>query len=114
VKPSSYHLTQKILGKKPFYKIAISHRERRGGSGYPDGLKGESFPLAARIVTVANVVDALTHKRPYKPAWPVEAALNEMRKLSDEVFGPKILDIFIHMQSQQPKTSHGDFDVAQI
>jgi response regulator RpfG family c-di-GMP phosphodiesterase len=94
---------EKILGKKPFYKtareIARSHHERWDGDGYPDGLKGESIPLAARIVTVADVFDALTHERPYKPAWTVEAALEEMKKLSGKVFDPKISSIFMRIQS---------------
>ncbi|MFH1292694.1 MAG: HD domain-containing phosphohydrolase, partial [Pseudomonadota bacterium] len=77
---------EKILGKKPFYQpardIARSHHERWDGSGYPDGLKGESIPLAARIVTVADVFDALILERPYKKAWPKEEAIEEMKMLS--------------------------------
>ena len=66
---------EKILGNKPFYQtareIARSHHERWDGNGYPDGLKGESIPLAARIVTVADVFDALTNERPYKKTCPI-------------------------------------------
>ena len=90
---------EKILGKKPFYRIARciarSHHERWNGSGYPDGLKGTSIPQAARIVTVADVFDALTHQRPYKPAWPVEKAIDEMKGLSGKLFDPEILKVFI-------------------
>jgi putative two-component system response regulator len=92
---------EKILGNKPFYQtareITRSHHERWNGNGYPDGLKGESIPLAARIVTVADVFDALTHKRPYKPAWTVEASLEEMKKMSGKIFDPKILNTFFHI-----------------
>lgn len=67
-----------ILGDKPFYQtareIARSHHERWDGAGYPDGLKGKAIPLAARIVTVADVFDALTNERPYKKAWLVGSA----------------------------------------
>ncbi len=77
---------EKILGNSPFYamarKIARSHHERMDGSGYPDGLKGDQIPLEARIVAVADVFDALGHKRPYKPAWPRDKVLAEMRSLS--------------------------------
>ena len=63
---------EKILGNKPFYQtareIARSHHEHRDGNGYPDGLKEEAIPLVARIVTVADVFDSLTHRRPYKKA----------------------------------------------
>jgi putative two-component system response regulator len=109
---------EKILGKKPFYKtareIARSHHERWDGNGYPDKLSGESIPLAARIVTIADVFDALTHERPYKPAWTVRRALEEMEKLSGRVFDPKILNIFMRIQSKNPKQTHGDSDAAQI
>jgi len=93
---------EKILGNKPFYQtareIARSHHERWDGNGYPDGLKGESIPLAARIVTVADIFDALTHERPYKPAWPVEEALAEMKMLSGKVFDPEIVSVFLRIQ----------------
>jgi cyclic di-GMP phosphodiesterase len=98
---------EKILGNKPFYntarEIARSHHERWDGNGYPDGLKGESIPLAARVVTVADVFDALTHERPYKPAWTVEAALEEMKTMSGKVFDPKILNKFIGLYAKKRK-----------
>jgi len=98
---------EKILGNKPFYQtareIARSHHERWDGNGYPDGLMGESIPLAARVVTVADVFDALTHERPYKPAWSVEAALVEMKTLSGKVFDPKILSVFLRIQAKKQR-----------
>jgi putative two-component system response regulator len=61
--------------------------------------------MAARIVTVADVFDALTHKRPYKPAWPVEAALAEMQTLSAKSFDPDILHVFLRIQAKKQKDS---------
>jgi HD-GYP domain-containing protein (c-di-GMP phosphodiesterase class II) len=55
-------------------QIVRSHHERLDGNGYPDGLKGDAVPPAARIVAVADVFDALTSARPYKPAWPNDKA----------------------------------------
>src|SRR5690606_1972468 len=55
--------------------IALHHHEHYDGSGYPDGLAGDAIPLVARIVTVADVFDALISPRPYKPAWSIEEAL---------------------------------------
>jgi response regulator RpfG family c-di-GMP phosphodiesterase len=52
--------------------IALNHHERWDGHGYPQGLKGEDIPLTARMVSVADVFDALFHERPYKKAWPLE------------------------------------------
>ncbi len=103
---------EKILGKKPFYQtareIARSHHECWDGSGYPDGLKGESIPLAARIVTIADVFDALTHARPYKKGWPKQKALTEMKRLSGERFDPEIFEVFLTVQEDKESTNqHG-------
>ena len=54
--------------------------------------------MTARIVTVADVFDSLTHDRPYKEAWPVEEALTEMKRLSGCLFDPKILEAFLEIQ----------------
>lgn len=62
--------------------IALHHHEAVDGSGYPMGLQGNAIPLAARIVTVADVFDALTSKRPYKEAWSNEAAFAKLKELS--------------------------------
>ena len=59
-------------------EIALYHHEKWDGTGYY-GLAGEAIPLPARIVTVADVFDVLTHSRPYKEAWTVEAALEESK-----------------------------------
>jgi putative two-component system response regulator len=60
--------------------VALTHHERWDGGGYPHGLAGESIPLEARIVAIADVFDALTHDRPYRPAWDRAAALEELRR----------------------------------
>lgn len=64
--------------------IVAAHHELLDGSGYPLGLAGDAIPLEARIVTVADIFDALTSRRSYKPAWPVDEALAALRDLSDE------------------------------
>jgi len=76
--------------------IADGHHEKFDGSGYPQGLTGTTIPLTARIVAVADVFDALTSKRPYKDAWPVEEALGWMRKQTGSHFDPVIMDAFAH------------------
>ncbi len=58
--------------------IVRSHHERLDGTGYPDGLRGDAVPLLAQIMGIVDVYDALTTERPYKPAWPIERALDEL------------------------------------
>ncbi|MBC2768344.1 response regulator [Pusillimonas minor] len=90
-----------ILGQHPSgllnlaATIARSHHERWDGTGYPDGLKGEDIPVAARIVAVADVFDALTSERPYKNAWSVDEALDLIRAQSGQHFDPTVVDVFI-------------------
>lgn len=61
--------------------IVELHHEALDGHGYPHGLRGEDVPLEARVVTIADVFDALTNSRPYKPGWPVAQALEEMDRM---------------------------------
>lgn len=76
-------------------QIALAHHERFDGTGYPYGLAGEGIPLVARIVALADVFDALTHERPYKQAWPIEKAVEEMRRGRGTHFDPELLDLFL-------------------
>jgi putative two-component system response regulator len=78
-------------------RIARSHHERWDGGGYPDGLAGEDIPLAARIVSVVDVFDALTHARPYKPPWRPEDALAEIERQSGQAFDPRVAAAFVAM-----------------
>lgn len=73
-------------------EIAISHHERWDGRGYPFGLMGEMIPLSGRIVAVADVFDALTHRRPYKQAWSLKNALEELSRHSGAHFDPRIVE----------------------
>jgi len=78
-------------------RIARSHHERWDGTGYPDGLAGEAIPLEARLVAVADVVDALSHDRPYRPAWPMEDVLAELRRGCGTQFDPVVVDAFFKL-----------------
>jgi putative two-component system response regulator len=83
-------------------EIALSHHERWDGNGYPFQLEGEMIPLAARIVAVADVYDALRMRRSYKPALPHEAAMEKMVKDRGAHFDPFLIDVLV--------TISGDFD----
>jgi putative two-component system response regulator len=74
--------------------IARHHHERWDGSGYPDGLRGDAIPLAARIVAVADVFDALIHDRPYRTAWTEAAAIELILAGSGTHFDPEVVDAF--------------------
>ncbi|MBK1649190.1 response regulator [Rhabdochromatium marinum] len=75
-------------------EIALRHHERWDGSGYPDGLAGTAIPPSARIVALADVFDALTMRRPYKDAWPVEKALEALYDGSGSHFEPRLVKQF--------------------
>ncbi len=75
--------------------IALGHHEKFNGSGYPQGLQGEDIPLAARIVAVADVFDALSSKRCYKAAWKHEDVIELLQKERDEHFDPRCVDAFV-------------------
>ncbi len=72
-------------------EIAECHHEKWDGSGYPAGISGETIPLSARIVAVADVFDALTSKRPYKDAWPIEKAISVIAESSGKHFDPQVV-----------------------
>jgi putative two-component system response regulator len=75
-------------------EIAHHHHEKWDGSGYPDGLAGDTIPEVARIVALADVFDALTTKRPYKEPWSIEESLAEIRKGAGSHFEPRLVDLF--------------------
>jgi putative two-component system response regulator len=78
-------------------EIARGHHERWDGRGYPYGHAGETIRIESRIVAVTDVFDALTHQRPYKPAWTVEAALREIQDQRGSQFAPDVVDAFLEV-----------------
>lgn len=71
-------------------RIARSHHEWWDGSGYPDRVSGQSIPLEARIVSAADFLDALTHERPYRPAWGMDETLAEIQRRAGSHFDPAV------------------------
>lgn len=80
--------------------VALTHHEKWDGSGYPRGLAGENIPLEGRIVSIADVYDALTSVRPYKRAWSSPEAIDYMQAQSGVSFDPRLLQLFLGMISQ--------------
>ncbi len=87
-----------MLGDAKFFEtaraIAREHHERWDGTGYPEGKRGDEIALAARIVAVADVFDALTSKRPYKEAWAPSEGLAAIRRGSAKQFDPGVVEAF--------------------
>lgn len=76
-------------------QIARSHHERWDGGGYPDGISGETIPLESRLVAVADFFDALTHNRPYRPAWSLVRTVRKMLAERGRHFDPKVVDALL-------------------
>lgn len=92
-------------------QIARTHHERWDGHGYPDGLPGETIPIAGRIVAVADAFDSMTHQRPYRSACTVDAALGELARCSGSQFDPRVIDAFLrldHHTSQDERAPASD------
>jgi two-component system response regulator RpfG len=83
--------------------IALGHHEKYDGSGYPYGLGGEDIPLPARIVAVADVYDALSSRRCYKPAWAFSDIMQLLEAQSGRHFDPRCVEAFIHRLSDVQK-----------
>lgn len=93
------------------YQIARWHHERWDGKGYPDGLKGDEIPIAAQVVSVADVYDALTSVRVYKDAIPHEEAIQMILDGKCGTFNPLLLDCLLEVQDQIAKTLARPADV---
>lgn len=76
-------------------QIAGGHHEHFDGNGYPRGLKGLDIPLAARIVAVVDVFDALLHSRPYKEPWPLETVMAYLQERRSAQFDPDVIDALV-------------------
>jgi len=77
------------------WQIAISHHEKWNGRGYPQGFSVDKIPIAGRIVGLADVFDALTSKRPYKVPYPIEVAVDIIKKERGEHFDPDVTEVFL-------------------
>lgn len=95
---------ERRLGNSTFLsmarEIALYHHERWDGQGYPHGLKAEDIPLAARIVSIADVYDALSVKRVYKEALPHEICVDKIRREAGKQFDPDLVEVFLSIEPQ--------------
>ncbi|WP_332856690.1 response regulator [Duganella sp. S19_KUP01_CR8] len=90
-----------IIGQHPggmlamAHQVAMTHHEKWDGSGYPNGLAGRDIPLVGRIVAIADVFDALTSARPYKPEWPIPQAVEYLEQQRGKHFDAELVDLFL-------------------
>ena len=100
-----------IYHDEPLLQMAAQicrwHHERYDGGGYPDGLKGEEIPICAQVVSIADVYDALTSARPYKPAFSGEKAIQMILNGECGVFNPVLVDCLLEVVSQQKTEKEG-------
>jgi HD-GYP domain-containing protein (c-di-GMP phosphodiesterase class II) len=77
------------------------HHEFYDGTGYPDGLKGEAIPLLARVVSLAEVFDAMVSNRPYRKALPLAEVIKEVKRCSGTQFDPRLVDILLRLTEEK-------------
>ena len=97
-------------------EVAIAHHERWDGGGYPTGRGGESIPLPARIAAIADVFDALTSARPYKPAWSVDDAARHIEAQAGTHFDPALVACFLRRSEAvgRLREEHPDISVEDL
>lgn len=94
---AGYDILKSIPFDAPIADIVLQHHERLDGSGYPKGLKGEEILLQARIVAVADVVEAMMSHRPYRPALGIDKALEEIQGKANQLYDPAAVDACIRI-----------------
>jgi PAS domain S-box-containing protein len=94
---AGYNILKDIDFPWPIAQMVLQHHERIDGSGYPQGLKGESILIEARILCVADVVEAMSAHRPYRPGLGIEAALNEIKKGSGTIYDTEVVDVCLKL-----------------
>ena len=85
---------------KTAYEVALYHHEKWNGKGYPVGLKGTEIPLAARIMSIADVFDAVSQKRCYREALPLDTCFEIIEKGRELDFDPLLVDLFMEIRPQ--------------
>ena len=94
---ASYEVLKTVAFPWPVAQVALQHHERIDGSGYPQGLKGEAILLEARIMAVADIVEAMSSHRPYRAALGIETALTEIERGCGTSYDPAVVDACLRM-----------------
>jgi HD-GYP domain-containing protein (c-di-GMP phosphodiesterase class II) len=94
---TGHDILKSINFSYPVARIVLQHHERINGSGYPNNLKGDKILLEARILGVADVVEAMSSHRPYRPARGIDKALEEISKNKGTLYDPEVVDICLKL-----------------
>ncbi|MDD2928512.1 MAG: HD domain-containing protein, partial [Sideroxydans sp.] len=97
---SGYDILKDIDFHWPVAEMVLQHHERMDGTGYPQGLKGEAIILGARILAVADVIEAMASHRPYRPGLGIAAALNEIREHRGVRYDADVADAALRLFSE--------------
>lgn len=98
---AGYDILKKINFPWRAEQVLLQHHERLDGSGYPHGLKGSEISLEAKILAVADVVEAMASHRPYRPALGVDKALEEITKNKDILYDPEVVDACVRLFTEK-------------
>jgi hypothetical protein len=94
-----------IVGRFPFFRsgqeLILHHHERYDGQGYPQGLKGDSIPVGARVIAVADAFDAMTTDRPYRRALPPRSVLQELEQHKGDQWDPQVVEVLTRILRQE-------------
>jgi HD-GYP domain-containing protein (c-di-GMP phosphodiesterase class II) len=94
---SGYDILKKIDFPWPLAEIVLQHHERLDGSGYPQGLAGETILLEARILSVADVFETIGSHRPYRPSLGIQKAVNELTENQGRLYDPDVVRTCLHL-----------------
>ncbi len=94
---AGYDILKDVAFPWPVALMVLQHHERMDGSGYPQGLKGESILLGARILAVADVIEAMSSHRPYRPGQNIERALKEISAYRDVKYDATVVDACLNL-----------------
>lgn len=107
----SYNILRNIQFPYPIAQFVLEHHEKYNGSGYPAGLQGDAISLEAKIICVADVVDAISSHRPYRPSRGIEQALAEIREHAGTLYDPEVAVVCISLFKEG--FSFADYEVPQ-
>ncbi len=102
-------ILERVQFPYPVVPIVRSHHEKWDGSGYPDGLKGEEIPLGARILSAVDCLDALAADRQYRPALPLDVAMERVSQMAGKSFDPRVVELLRnnYLELEEIARSHG-------